>query len=118
VLPFLLIVLFSIFEAAWTVTTQMLLSHAVFEGARCAIRAREWEGEDPASLAKRATREAFWMGNLADADVAVQVLPADEVAPRRVEVAVPAYAYAPLTGFLPSGLLPERLGAKAVMAFP
>lgn len=116
-LPFLLTIIFFIFECGWMATTQLLLNQAVFHGARSAVTAREWMGDNPVDFALYSTKNAFWIGELDDSDISIKILDANVNAPRRIEVIITNYSYAPLTGFFPPAMLPENMGAKAVMEF-
>jgi Flp pilus assembly protein TadG len=118
VLPMLLLVIFCIFECAWLVTTQTLLINAVWQGARAGVKADEWSGESPEDFAKAAAIDAFWLGTLNPGDIEVTVYASDVNLPRRIEVKIPRYSYRGLLRFLPSFVLPDHLGGKAVMPFP
>lgn len=111
VLPFLLLILFGILEYGWIMTTQIVLTNAVSNGARAGIKAEEGSEETDA---KYATREAFWINTLVDGDITV-ALPES---PKRIDVSVPGWAYSSLTGFLPSAMIPGSLKAKSIMVFP
>jgi len=112
-LPLLILIFCAIVEYGWYLTNRIVLTNAVSAGARAGIRAREWEGEDPLSFARSATRDAFWISNIPNITVSI-----NEDAPRTIEVKVASLEYLPLTGYLPEGMVPEHIGAKAVMAFP
>jgi len=118
VLPFLLIVLFSIFECGWMVTTQLVLNHAVSQGARCAVIASDGDEMTAVVVAEAAANSAYWIGDLDSSSISASVLPSDGVLPRRVEVVVAEHPYNPLSGFLPASTLPEHMSAKSVMPFP
>jgi Flp pilus assembly protein TadG len=114
VLPVLLLILFGIIEYGWVLTYQIVLTNAVSQGARAGVRAQD-ETEAQA-FAKQAVREAFWIQHLKEDAVETSI--SDDEEPKRIEVRVPGINYKPLTGFLPSALMPERIAAKAVMVFP
>lgn len=127
VLPILLLILFSILEFGWFFFNQYVFNHAVSAGARAAVRAREWEGEDPGQIAREAFEVSCWTVNeeqMAKVDFSAVRMdqPVDSIA---VSAVMP---HRTLTGFLRSGepgdqqesssLIPGSLYAKAVMAFP
>ncbi len=109
----LLLILFGIMEYGWYMTNQIVLSNAVSCGARAGIKAKEWEGESPVDLARTATKKSFWISDLSN-NIRINILNN----PRRLRVSVSGLEYSPLTGFLPSELIPEYVKAKAVMVFP
>jgi Flp pilus assembly protein TadG len=114
VLPVLLLILFGIIEYGWLFTYQIVLTNAVSQGARAAVKAED--DMEAMDFAKQAVREAFWLQDLKDEAVETEIQ--DDESLRRIIVRVPGVTYKPLTGFLPSHLIPEKLSAKAVMAFP
>jgi Flp pilus assembly protein TadG len=114
VLPVLLLILFGIIEYGWVLTYQIVLTNAVFQGARAGVKAVD--DVDAQEYAKQAVREAFWIRNLKEDAVETSIL--DDENPKRIEVRVPGIDYKPLTGFLPSTLIPDKVAAKAVMVFP
>jgi Flp pilus assembly protein TadG len=114
VLPVLLLILFGIIEYGWVLTYQIVLTNAVSQGARAGVRAED-EAEAQ-GYAKQAVREAFWIQDLKEDAVETSISEDEE--PKRIEVRVPGIHYKPLTGFLPSALIPEKIAAKAVMVFP
>ena len=139
VLPFLLVILFAILEYGWLFTNRIVLFNAVGDAARAAVKARDWEGEDPAEFAGEAFKTALWItdadriavlantgiGSVSPGEVALSVV-LDDAAPRSVSV-VAVMGYRSLTGFLPqnnteteqhSALLPATIAAKAAMVFP
>jgi len=111
VLPFLLLILFGILEYGWIMTTQIVLTNAVSNGARAGIKAAETEEE---ADARAATIDAFWINTLAADDITVTI----PESPRRIDVEVPGWTYSSLTGFLPSAMIPGSLKAKSIMVFP
>jgi Flp pilus assembly protein TadG len=124
VAPILLLIVFATIEYGWYLTHWLVTNNAATEGARAAVKAREWESdthaaEDPEEFARTALAEALWIRpELDSAYVETQILSADETGPRRIEVRVVDLPYRPLTGYLGKTMLPETLAAKAVMAFP
>ena len=112
ILPFLLTILFLIFECFWLTTNQMLLNYSVYQGTKSAMSAREWLGESPVDSALQTTKKAFWLRELDDSEIEVNVTEND-YGRRNIEVLIPSYPYDPLTGFLPDDLLPDKLAAKA-----
>jgi len=112
----LLLVLFGIMEYGWYMTNQIVLSNAVSCGARAGIKAKEWEGESPVDFARTATKKSFWISDLSN--IRINILEQSLNNPRRLRVSVSSLEYSPLTGFLPSELIPEYVKAKAVMVFP
>ena len=117
IFPFLLLMFFSVLEAAWLAATQMALNHAASVGAKAAVRARDWENEDPIDFGENGAVNAYWMGALDEAEVQVKVLEGSAALPRRVEVHIEQASYHPLTGVLPRSILPTRLKARAVNPF-
>jgi|GEM_PF-1576584 len=115
-LPWLLLILFGIMEYGWYMTNQIVLSNAVSCGARAGIKAKEWEGESPVTLARTATKKSFWISDLSS--IRINILEQSLNNPRRLRVRVSSFEYSPLTGFLPSELIPEDVKAEAVMVFP
>ena len=115
-LPLLLLILFAIIEYGWYFTNQIVLANAVSAGARAGIRAKEWEGENPAIFARRAARDAFWIGDIPG--ISVDIVEPSQTSPREIKVRVTSLEYSSITGFLPDDLIPEFVKAKAVMAFP
>ncbi len=121
VLPVLLTILFGTIEYGWFMTWQFVLNNAVTEGARAAVRAREWEDEDPEEMAREAVTDALWLLKEQDVEAFQEKLNTsidEDAEPRRIEVVVAQLDYIPLTGFLPQSLVPNYMSAKAVMAFP
>jgi Flp pilus assembly protein TadG len=139
-LPLLLLILFAIIEYGWFFANRIVLMNAVSDAARAAVKAREWEGEEPKEFAAQAFKRACWIAGTEDIDIvdgeaspgATQpgkvavVVAVDENRPRAVEV-IAVMGYRPLTGFLPQagpdaqdglGLLPRSIAAKSVMVFP
>ncbi len=126
-LPALLMILFGTIEYGWYLTWQFVLNHAVAEGARVGVTAREWDDEDPVDMARAAVKRAFWLAGdeqenqetpLEDALIITITEPEDVDQLRTLEVAVDEWAYRPITGFLPEALIPASIGAKSVMTFP
>ena len=115
-LPLLLLILFAIMEFGWYFTNQIVLANAVAAGARAGVRAKEWEGENPAAFARRATRDAFWIGDIPG--IYVDIIESSQNSPREIKVRVAALEYSSITGFLPPDLIPEFVKAEAVMVFP
>lgn len=122
--PVLLLIVFATIEYGWYLTQCMVTSNAVAEGARAAVKAREWEAEthgveDPEKFARTAVKEAMWgVKELTGDCIKAEVLKASENGPRRIKVSVEDLPYKPITGFLGETMLPQVLAAKAVMAFP
>lgn len=114
----LLLILFGIMEYGWYMTNQIVLSNAVAAGARAGIKAREWEKEFPKEFAKNVTKKAFWISVLPKEKIIASIREESSTKPRRLIVSVSGLEYSPLTGFLPSELIPEYVKAKAVMVFP
>ena len=124
VAPLLLLILFATIEYGWYLAQCIVVNNAVTEGARAAVKAREWEteshgAENPDQFAREALQEALWTSkDPAGEYVETEIHPADESGPRRIEVRVIDLPYRPLTGYLGKTMMPETLAAKAVMAFP
>lgn len=119
VLPMLLLILFSIMEYSWFMMEQIVLVNAASSGARAGVKAKEWEDEDPADMARKAVRVSFWMADVPDSNIEVNdFYRLEDNGPRMIEVKVKDLAYTQLTGFLPEAMAPKVLNATAVMAFP
>ena len=116
VLPILLPILFGIIEYGWVMKTQTELNNAVSEGARAVVK--EEDAENPSYVAIAAMYEVLGPGSYIYYKLRVHTTVTTYADPSRVEVAITGWPYEPLTGFLPSALLPSTLSAKAVMAFP
>jgi len=119
-LPILLMILFLIIEYGWYFTNRIVLTDAVYTGAKAAVEAREWNayGEDPEEFARQAVVDAFWVFKLnRDKDIRITITPRDSAGPRRIEVCVPTLKVRQLTGFLPEFMVPKRLNAHAIMVF-
>jgi len=119
-LPVLLVILFLIIEYGWYFTTRLVLTDAVYTGAKAAVEAREWSayGEDPEEFARKAVVDAYWISKLnRDKDIQITITPRSTEGPRRIEVSVPALKTNQLTGFLPKFMIPKRLKAQAIMIF-
>lgn len=122
--PLMLLIVFATIEYGWYLTHCIVASNAVADGARAAVKAREWEtdthaAEDPVVFAREALEDSLWIHpGLENSHIAIRVLPADEKKPRRVTVAVIDAPYRPVTGYLGRTMLPATYAAKSVMAFP
>jgi len=112
VLPLFLLLLSLILEYGWYFTNWLTLANGVSEGARAGIKAREWEGEDPVAQARQAFQEAFWLSVTPTVSITIE-----DDSPRKIRVDA-SYQYQPLVGYLPDALTPQRVAARAVMAFP
>ncbi len=123
VLPIFLAIFFGIIEYGWVMTQQIVLSHAVSEGARAAIKTPDGMSDEELTIVARdAVKDAFSLvGTLADGHIAVNVLDASEEEPpipRRISVVVTSWAYTPIVGYLPNAAVPGTLRANAIFAFP
>ena len=121
VLPVLLMILFGTIEYSWYLTWQFVLNNAVAQGARVGVSAREWEDEDPEAMAREAVTQSCWLLGTDQAEafretIQTTIIENDDL--RTLEVVVAGLTYQPVTGFLPETLIPQHVGAKAVMAFP
>ncbi|MBN1905184.1 MAG: pilus assembly protein [Deltaproteobacteria bacterium] len=117
ILPIFLLLLIAVIEYGWYFTHEIVLSNAVSEGARRAIK--EEDEADIKKVTYAAVREAFWLHDL-EKDGGIEnvvnvIIPDDN--PKRVIVTIPVLGYNQLTGFMPSKMVPETIGAKAVMTF-
>ncbi|NLI82316.1 MAG: pilus assembly protein [Deltaproteobacteria bacterium] len=122
VLPVLMLILFAILEYGWYMTHQLTLANAVAAGARAGVKVRDWDPEnpgDPEEEARRVVREGFWLFDLPEGniqtDAEVRLGPSGA---RMLEVKVVDLSFRSLTGYLPDSLLPRRLSAKSLSAFP
>ena len=111
-LPVLLTILFGILEYGWFFVNQIVLINSVSAGARAGIKANIMRGDDPIQLAIDTTRNTFWLPGSLNVSATVSD---DEPVKLRV---VAHIRFEPLTGYLPSQLLPSRIAAKAVLVFP
>jgi Flp pilus assembly protein TadG len=140
VLPLLLLILFAIIEFGWFFANRIVLTNAVSDAARAAVKAREWVNEDPVQFAADAFSAACWIADAEDIQRVADAAATDRVDPGKVAFAVTVAESAPrsvqvdavmgyrsLTGFLPQGegaqpdgpaLLPNIIAARAVMVFP
>jgi hypothetical protein len=124
VAPVLLLIVFATIEYGWYLTNCIVANNAVAQGARAAVKAREWESaahgaENPEQFAREALKEALWINqDRVIEHVETEILPADAFAPRRIEVRLIDLPYRPITGYLGQSMLPQTLAAKAVVAFP
>lgn len=118
VLPFLLLILFAVFEYAWVGVSQITLNHVVVQGAMAATKARESVGESPDEFARVFIRQSGWPQPIEDTAIHVVVHPASGNLPRRIEVSVINLPYRPLTAMLPNACMPEHLNAKSVVPLP
>ena len=124
VAPILLLIVFATIEYGWYLTNWAVLTHAVSEGARAGVKAREWEtdshaAEDPEAFAQEALTEALWtVEELTSDNFDIEIIEADSTAPRRLRVEVTDLPYHPITGYLGETMLPTVMAARAIMAFP
>ncbi|MGD9160017.1 MAG: pilus assembly protein [Desulfobacteraceae bacterium] len=119
ILPVFLLLIFAIIEYGWYFTHEIVLTNAVAEGARRAIK--EENEEDAQTAAIEGVKEAFWLRDLEDdgeIENIVEVDISDDDEPKRVTVLISKLVYKQLTGFMPSKMVPDVIGAKAVMTFP
>jgi Flp pilus assembly protein TadG len=117
VVPFLLVVIFCIFELSWLMASQAVLNHATFQAARIAAKARgagKTEAEAQ-SAAKSSAAGTFWMGDLDTDEVDVTFDDSGTVPQVKVQS---AYAYESLTGWFDDDDVPDELKAKAVTPLP
>lgn len=121
VLPVFLVFFLGIIEYGWLMTQQVLLTHAVSEGARAAIKMPDdTSDEELAAEAREAAKEAFnLVGTLVDGDIDVEIRAAvSSYYSRRIFVEVASWTYTPIVGYLPDAALPDTLGANTICAFP
>ncbi len=116
--------LFGIIEYGWVMTQQLLLSHAVGEGARAAITIPVETSDAKCEVAvRKAAKKAFSVvGTIEDGDISVEIrepqLFMGQTLPRRVFVEVASWTYTPLVGYLPASAVPRSLSATALFLFP
>lgn len=125
VVPVFLILFLGIIEYGWIMTQQLMLSHAVTEGARAGLRLPPVS--EPGLIAAEArdrVKAVFKPVGIIEDD-AVEVFirgqegsPADPPLPKRIFVRVPGWPYTPLVGYLPKAMVPETLKSSATFAFP
>lgn len=115
-IPVLVIILTLIIDYGWYFTNELALINAVSTGARAAIKARQWKGEDPENIARQACRQALWPnpGSVSISATLVQ----DEASNTTKIVVSASLPYRSLTAYLPADLIPSSIAARAVMTFP
>jgi len=122
VLGIFLIFFLGIIEYGWIMTQQIVLSHAVSEGARAAVKMpEETSDSDLASEARDIAIEAFSpVGTLLNSDFSVVILEpqVEPPLPRRIFVGVPSWTYTPLVGYLPNLAVPDSLSTTSIFVFP
>jgi len=124
VLPVFFAIFFGIIEYGWVMTQQIVLSHAVSEGARAAIKMPDGTSDaELATVARDAAKDAFSLvGTLADDDIVVDIRSEETLygapIPRRISVDVASWTYTPIVGYLPDAAVPDTLKANAIFAFP
>ena len=118
ILPVFLMLMITGIEYGWYFTHQIVLTNAVNEGARRAVK--ESDDSDAREAALEAVKEAFWLKDLGQSGEIESVINAgiSDEEPKRMTVTVSSLKYKQLTGFLPSVMVPDAIGAKAVMTFP
>jgi len=122
ILPVLMIIIWGIIEYGWIMTSWIIIANAASEGARAAIM----ESGDPDSrtAAENAVIEALW-SNMTDDDppgeliITTTELAADAAnnLPKRYKVKV-SWTYQELVGYLPDAIVPNKLTAECIMAYP
>lgn len=124
VAPILLLIVFATIEFSWYLTNWTVLTHAVAQGARTGVKARDWgsnnrAAEDPIQFAEAALVASLWtVEDLPNENIDIKIIDADGTAPRRLRVEVTDLPYRPITGYLGKTMLPAVLAAKAIVAFP
>jgi Flp pilus assembly protein TadG len=129
--PVWLFLFFGMLDYAWYLTNLMVMENAVASGARAGVKVKYWldaadDGyQDPKLIAANAVKNAFWLDDsLESSGIKVTLKDADNNIPdpdepyQFLEVKVVDYAYTPLTGYLPDNLIPHKISAVSLMAFP
>lgn len=123
VMPLLFTIFLGILEYGWVMTSQVLLSYAVAEGARTAVKMPDETDAAIAVQVKTAVKNVFdTIGTISDDEITVSMEDSGNYQghplPRRVVVQVADFPYTPLVGFLPSSCVPQTLESRAVFSFP
>ena len=129
-LPIWLIFFFAFLDYGWYLTNVMVLENAVSSGARAGVKVKYWLSPydddylDPKEVARKVVRQSFWLSRLKDQDIFVNLKNADHQVVDEddnydyLEVKVPDFRYGILTGYLPKGLIPDRIAALSLTSFP
>jgi hypothetical protein len=115
VLPVLLAILFGTVEYGWRFKTQMEFNNAASDAARAVVAE---PGQDPRMIATMTILEALQLSIPPRQFDYYFLRMARRNDPKRVEIDIKEYPYKSLTGFFPSSLLPMKISAKAVAAYP
>ena len=113
-----------IIEYGWIMTQQIVLSHAVSEGARAGVCIPDQASDQERMAAARTTAINVFslVGIIEDEDIAVEIrepgVYMGQPLPRRIFVNVSSWAYEPLVGYLPASAMPAGLKASTMSAFP
>lgn len=118
ILPVFFLFFFGIMEFGWLMTQEIMLTHAVSEGARAVLL--EPDAGRRIQAAKDRVKSVFEPAetlsgtHLSEGNIKVTI---SDIT-RQITVEVAALDYAPLVGFIPDTLLPDKLHAKAAFTYP
>lgn len=129
--PVWFLLFFGMLDYAWYLTNVMVAENAVASGARAGVKVKYWlepddeQYQDPLLIAKKAVRHAFWLDeSLNPSDIKVRFKDADNNYPEEdeayqyLEVKMVDYEYVPLTGYLSEKMIPRKISAVSLVAFP
>ncbi|MCP4115259.1 MAG: pilus assembly protein [Desulfobacteraceae bacterium] len=144
-LPIWLMIFFGLLDYSWYLTNVMVMENAVSSGARAGVKVKYWldpDENDPFQVAKDAVKHAFWLddakkddtragggqgedGQELEVEVKLKDVDNKELSNgaavnewKYLEVKVVGYKYTPLTGYLPEAMMPSKISAVSLMAFP
>ncbi len=126
-LPIWLILFFAFLDYGWYLTNLFVLDHAVASGARAGVKVKYWledEQMDIETIAKTVVKNTFWLEPLSDNQIKIAFKNAelqdiqDDEPYQYLEVRVPSLRYSHLAGYLPESLIPKRISARSLSAFP
>ncbi len=130
--PIWLMLFFAFLDYGWYLTNLFVLDHAVASGARAGVKVKYWlEDEvldDPQmeieTIARTVVKQTFWLDPLADNQIKVAFKDSelqdiqDDEPFQYLEVKVASFKYHRLAGYLPESMLPQRIAARSLTAFP
>ncbi|MBI9092429.1 MAG: pilus assembly protein [Desulfobacterium sp.] len=129
--PIWFLLFFGMLDYAWYLTNVMVMENAVASGARAGVKVKYWldpgdeQYQDPKSIAKNAVSHAFWLDeSFNTSGISVRFkdtdnnYPEEDEAYQYLEVKVIDYEYTPLTGYLSEKMIPRKISAVSLLAFP
>lgn len=129
-LPVCLLLFFAFLDFGWYLTNLLVLENAVSSGSRSGVKVRYWlepDDEaylDPRDVARQIVQRNFWTGRIRDEDIIVNLKDEDQQVVQEdenftyLEVKVINYDYGIMTGYLPFGMIPDRIAACSMTSFP